>query len=56
MVTVTLTLWGVLPILLKLGLNYYSAGTIAWFRFFFSFFQLSILNLPTEGDSVGGSK
>ena len=40
MVTVTLSLWGVLPILLKLGLNYYSAGTIAWFRFFFSFLIL----------------
>ena len=40
MVTITLSLWGVLPILLKLGLNYYSAGTIAWFRFFFSFLIL----------------
>ena len=40
MVAVTLSLWGVLPILLKLGLNYYSAGTIAWFRFFFSFIIL----------------
>ena len=37
MVMVTLSLWGVLPILLKIGLDYYSAGTIAWFRFFFSF-------------------
>lgn len=40
MVTITLFLWGVLPILLKLGLNYYSVGTIAWFRFFFSFLIL----------------
>ena len=40
MVLVTLSLWGVLPILLKLGLNYYSSGTIAWFRFFFSFLIL----------------
>jgi len=37
---VTMSLWGVLPILLKLGLNYYSVGTIAWFRFFFSFLIL----------------
>lgn len=40
MTIVTLSLWGVLPIILKLGLNYYSAGTIAWFRFFFSFVTL----------------
>jgi len=40
MVMVTVSLWGVLPIFLKLGLNYYSAGTIAWFRFFFSFLML----------------
>ena len=40
MIMVTLSLWGVLPILLKLGLNYFSAGTIAWFRFFFSFMIL----------------
>jgi drug/metabolite transporter (DMT)-like permease len=40
MVMVTVSLWGVLPIFLKLGLNYYSAGTIAWFRFFFSFLVL----------------
>ena len=40
MVMVTLSLWGVLPILLKIGLDYYSAGTIAWFRFFFSFIVL----------------
>ena len=40
MVLVTVSLWGVLPIILKLGLNYYSVGTIAWFRFFFSFVVL----------------
>ena len=40
MILVTVSLWGVLPIFLKLGLNYYSAGTIAWFRFFFSFLML----------------
>jgi drug/metabolite transporter (DMT)-like permease len=40
MILVTLSLWGVLPIILKLGLNYYSVGTIAWFRFFFSFVVL----------------
>jgi len=40
MVSVTLSLWGVLPIFLKLALDYYSAGTIAWFRFSFSFLIL----------------
>jgi drug/metabolite transporter (DMT)-like permease len=40
MVLVTVSLWGILPIILKLGLNYYSVGTIAWFRFFFSFVVL----------------
>ena len=43
MVMVTVSLWGVLPIFLKLGLNYYSSGTIAWFRFFFSFLVLFLL-------------
>jgi drug/metabolite transporter (DMT)-like permease len=37
---ITICLWGILPIILKLGLNYYSAGTIAGFRFFFSFATL----------------
>jgi len=40
MVLVTLCLWGVLPIFLKLALDYYSAGTIVWFRFSFSFLIL----------------
>ena len=40
MVSVTLSLWGVLPIFLKLALDYYSAGTIVWFRFAFSFLIL----------------
>ena len=40
MVMVTLSLWGVLPIFLKVALNQFSAGTIAWFRFLFSFIIL----------------
>ncbi len=53
MVTVTLTLWGVLPILLKLGLNFYSAGTIAWFRFFFSFlFLFAFLSAFRSGGEI----
>lgn len=53
MITVTLSLWGVLPILLKLGLNYYSAGTIAWFRFFFSFLILFVfLTVFRSGSGV----
>ena len=40
MVMVTLSLWGVLPIFLKVALNQFSAGTIAWFRFLFSFIVL----------------
>ena len=53
MITVTLSLWGVLPILIKLGLNYYSAGTIAWFRFFFSFLILFLfLSLFRSGCEI----
>ena len=37
MVTVTTVLWGVLPIFLKMGLKEASPGSIAWFRFIFSF-------------------
>ena len=53
MTMVTLSLWGVLPIFLKLGLNYYSAGTIAWFRFFFSFiFLFWFLSIFRSGSEV----
>jgi drug/metabolite transporter (DMT)-like permease len=50
MVMVTVSLWGVLPIFLKLGLNYYSAGTIVWFRFFFSFLVLFLFLLISRSD------
>ena len=50
MVMVTVSLWGVLPIFLKLGLNYYSAGTIVWFRFFFSFLILFLFLFISRSD------
>lgn len=37
---VTTLLWGFLPIILKIALNDFSAGTIACFRFFFAFIVL----------------
>lgn len=40
---VTALLWGVLPIILKIGLNEFSAGTIACFRFFFAFIVLFLI-------------
>jgi drug/metabolite transporter (DMT)-like permease len=42
-VTVTALLWGFLPIILKIGLNGFSSGTIAWFRFFFAFIVLFLI-------------
>ena len=36
----TCMLWGVLPVLLKIALEYFSSGTIVEFRFAFSFFVL----------------
>ena len=50
MVLVTLCLWGVLPIFLKLALDYYSAGTIVWFRFFFSFLVLFLFLFISRSD------
>ena len=50
MVMVTVSLWGVLPIFLKLGLNYYSAGTIVWFRFSFSFLVLLFFLFISRSD------
>ena len=50
MVLVTVSLWGVLPIFLKVGLNYYSVGTIAWFRFFFSFSVLFLFFFISRSD------
>jgi len=40
---VTALLWGFLPIILKIGLNEFSAGTIACFRFFFAFIVLFLI-------------
>ncbi len=40
---VTTVLWGVLPIFLEIALNELSPGTIAWFRFLFSFLLLFAL-------------
>lgn len=37
---VTTTLWGLLPIFLKIALTEFSAGSIAWFRFAFAFVVL----------------
>ena len=45
---VTALLWGFLPIILKIALNQFSAGTIAWFRFFFAFIVL-FLTLSIKG-------
>ena len=50
MVLVTVSLWGVLPIFLKVGLNYYSVGTIVWFRFFFSFSVLFLFFFISRSD------
>jgi len=40
---VTTLLWGFLPIILKIALNEFSAGTIACFRFFFAFVVLYLI-------------
>lgn len=40
---VTALLWGFLPIILKIGLNEFSSGTIACFRFFFAFIVLFLI-------------
>lgn len=40
---VTALLWGFLPIILKIALNQFSAGTIACFRFFFAFIVLYLI-------------
>jgi len=40
---VTALLWGFLPIILKIALNEFSAGTIACFRFFFAFIVLYLI-------------
>lgn len=40
---VTTLLWGFLPIILKIALNEFSAGTIACFRFFFAFIVLYLI-------------
>ena len=38
----TALLWGVLPIILKITLQGFHAGTIAWFRFLFAFLVLAV--------------
>ncbi len=43
LVLVTTLLWGFLPIILKVALTEFSAGTIAWFRFLFAFVVLYLL-------------
>ena len=40
---VTALLWGFLPIILKIALDQFSAGTIACFRFFFAFIVLYLI-------------
>jgi len=40
MVSLTTFLWGILPILQKIGLKEFSPGTVVWFRFLFAFFLL----------------
>jgi len=42
-VMVTTLLWGFLPIILKIALNQFSAGTIACFRFIFAFIVLYLI-------------
>ena len=43
MISLTTLLWGILPLVLKMGLQEFSAGTIVWFRFAFAFLLLFIL-------------
>jgi drug/metabolite transporter (DMT)-like permease len=43
MTLVTTLLWGFLPVILKIALNTFSAGTIASFRFFFAFVVLYLI-------------
>ncbi|MZG29791.1 MAG: DMT family transporter [Nitrospinae bacterium] len=40
---ITMFLWGVLPIFLKISLQDFQAGTISWFRFLFAFLVLAII-------------
>ena len=39
----TALLWGVLPIFLKISLQGFTTGTIAWFRFALAFLLLGII-------------
>lgn len=50
---VTTLLWGFLPIILKIALNQFSAGTIACFRFFFAFIVLYLI-LSVKGSQPSG--
>ncbi|MZH46675.1 MAG: DMT family transporter [Nitrospinae bacterium] len=40
---ITMFLWGVLPIFLKISLQGFEAGTISWFRFLFAFLVLAAI-------------
>jgi drug/metabolite transporter (DMT)-like permease len=40
---VTSLLWGVLPIILKISLQGFHAGTVSWFRFLFAFLILFVI-------------
>lgn len=52
LVLITTTLWGVLPIFLKIAVRDVPAGSIAWFRFTFAFFVLYFF-LSVRGDRPG---
>ena len=41
--SVTALLWGILPIILKISLQGFTSGTIAWFRFSLAFLVLGII-------------
>ena len=45
---ITMSLWGVLPIFMKVALDDFSSGTIVWFRFAFTFVVLYLLLLSTQ--------
>ena len=46
---VTALLWGILPIILKISLQGFTSGTIAWFRFSLAFVLLGII-LSSKGN------
>ncbi len=54
MACTTSLLWGILPILLKLGLKEFSVETVAWFRFAFAFIALGLWLLMRGKTKIGG--